>query len=100
MRGRPADRFDDPGRQVRKVPGDAPVARGRALVLPGKLGKGIPLVVDEILVFVACARLQDDDVDALLREFVAERAAAGAGADDDDNAVVLQIKWCCHGFLP
>lgn len=100
VRGRAADRFHDPGRQVRKIPGYAPVARSRALVFPGELGKGVPLVIDEVVEFVACAGLQDDDVDALLGEFIAERAAAGPRADDDDQIVVFQIKCCCHGFLP
>lgn len=97
---RTADRLDDPGRQVRKILGHAPVAGGGALVLPGKLGERIPLVVDKILVFVTRAGFQDDDVDTLLGKFVAERAAAGARADDDDHAVVVQIKCCSHGFLP
>ena len=100
MRGRAADGLDDPGRQVRKILRHAPVAGGGALVLPGELGKRIPLVIDEILVFVAGARLEDDDVDAFLRKLVAQRAAAGAGADDDDHAVVVEVKLCCHGFLP
>ena len=100
MRGGSTHRLDDPGRQVGKVLRDTPVARSRAHVLPGELGETVPLVVDEVVIFVARSCFEDDDVDALLGKFVAERAAAGTRADDDDHAIILQVEWCCHGFLP
>ncbi|ESZ10363.1 hypothetical protein X735_28970 [Mesorhizobium sp. L2C085B000] len=78
--------------QIRKILRHPPVAGRRALVRPGELAEGTPLVIDEILVFVTRAGLEDDDIDAFLGEFVAERAAAGAGADDHDHAVVVEIK--------
>src|SRR5690606_2546289 len=95
-----AHRLDDPGRQVRKVLRHAPAADGRAMIEPGELGETVPLVVDEILVFDARAGFEDDDVDALLRQFVAERAAAGARTYDDDHTVVVEIVRSCHDFLP
>src|SRR5690606_6411540 len=73
---------------------------GRAVVEPGDLGKALPLVIDEIVVFDAAACLEDDDIDALLGEFVAKRATTGARADDDDNAVVVELILGCHYFLP
>ena len=45
------------------------------------------------------AGLQDHHLDALLCEFVAKRAAAGTGADDADDAVIVQIE-CRHCRLP
>ena len=94
VRRRAADRLDDPGRQVGEVLGDAPAARRGAHVGPGELGEALPFVVDEVLDLDARAGFEDDDLDALLRELVAERAAAGAGADDHDHAVVIQIEFC------
>ena len=64
----------------------APGARRGAHVRPGELGEALPFVVDEVLDLVARAGLEHDHLDALLRELVGERAAAGAGADDDDDA--------------
>ncbi len=75
VHGRAADRLDDPGRQVREIMRDPPGAGRGSHVLPGELGEAFPLVVDEIRDLVAVARLEDDDLDALLRQFVAERAA-------------------------
>ena len=63
----------------------APDAGRGAHVGPGELGEALPFVVDEVLNLVAFAGLQDDDLDALLRELVCERAAAGPGTDDDDD---------------
>ena len=65
---------------------------------PGELGEAFPFVVDEIR--RCSSRLPASsmtDLDALLREFVAKRAAAGAGADDDDDPVVVQIELSNHG---
>ena len=92
MHGGAPDRFHDPGRQVGEVARHAPRARRGPHVGPGELGEAFPLVVDEVLDLVAGARLQDHRLDALLGEFVAERAAAGAGADDDDEAVVVEVE--------
>ena len=73
-----------------------PVAGGRPHILPGELGEARPLVVDEVLVFVALASLQHDNLDALLRQFVAKRAAARARPYDDDDAVVVLIEFRRH----
>src|SRR5258708_27731033 len=94
MRGRAAARLEDRGGKPREVFGTAPRSRCGAGVGPGELGKTVPLVVDELLVLDAGARLEDDDLDALLRQLVAQRAAAGAGADDHHNAAVVQIEFC------
>ena len=48
---------------------------------------------------VPVAGLEDHDLDALLGELVAERAAARAGADDHDQSVIVEVEFC-HGFLP
>ena len=58
--------------------------------------KLVPLVVDEVLVFDALARFEDDHLYALLRQLVAERAAARARAHDDDDAVVVLIEFRRH----
>lgn len=68
-----------------------PAAAGGAVVEPGKLRKAAPLVIDKVFDFEPASGFQNDDVDAFLCEFVAERTAAGTGADDDDDAVVVQI---------
>ncbi len=94
MHRRSADRFDDPGRQIGEVLGDAPAARGRAHIVPRQLRETLPLIVDEILDLGARTGLKDHDLDALLREFVAERSAAGAGAHDYNHAIVIQIEFC------
>ena len=64
VRGCAANRLDDPGRQVRKVLRDTPATAGRAVVQPGELGKTVPFVIDEVAVFDARSRFQNDDVDA------------------------------------
>src|SRR6185312_15421541 len=56
--------------------------------------EALPLVIDEVLVLDARAGLEDHDLDALLRELVAERSAAGAGADNDHHAGVILIEFC------
>jgi len=89
VHGGAADRLDDPGRQVREILAHAPGAGRRPHVLPGKLSEARPLVVHEVRRFVTVPGLEDHHADALLRQFVAERAAAGAGADDDDHAIVV-----------
>ncbi len=99
VRRRTAHCLDDPSRKVGKVLRDTPAAAGRAVVEPGELGEAVPFVVDEILVFDTRTGLEHDDVDAFLRQLVAERAAAGTRADDDDHTVVVEIIRSCHGFL-
>src|SRR5690606_23242474 len=90
----------DPGRQAGEVLGHPPVAARRAWIDPGELAEAFPLVVDVVLRQVAPARLQRDDADALLGKLVRNDPAAGAGPDDDDDRVVVQIEWCCHGPAP
>ena len=92
VRRRAADRFHDPRRQIGEILGDAPRARRRARIGPRELREARPFVIDEILVFVALARLEDHHVDALLGQFVAERPATGTRADDDDDVrIILSI---------
>ena len=43
------------------------------------------------------AGLEQHHLDALLGQLVGERAAAGARADDDHHAVVVQVVGRCHG---
>ena len=95
-----ADRLDDPRRQVRKVLRHTPAATRGAVIKPSDLGEAVPFVVDEILVFDARAGFEHDNVDAFLGKFVCQRAAASAGADDDDNAVVIEIIRCRHDIPP
>ncbi len=91
-----ADRLDDPGRQIGEVLVHPPAAGGRSHVRPCELGEARPFVVDEIREVVTLAGFEHDDLDALLRKFVAERAAARARSHDDDDAVVVQIEFRCH----
>src|SRR5262249_34260837 len=100
MHRRAADRLDDPGRQIGKVAVHTPRARRRAHVLPGQLREAIPFVVNEILDLKALAGFENDDLDALVREFVGERAAAGAGANDDNDRVVGLIEFRSHWIPP
>src|SRR6476620_12805414 len=99
MNGRAANRFDDPGRQIGKIMGDAPVSRSGAHIFPGELGETAPFIVDEILHLVPIASLKDHDLDALLGELVAECAAARTRADDNDESVVVEVEFC-HSVLP
>ena len=99
VHGRAADRLDDPGRQIGEVMRDPPASRSGAHILPGQLDEAVPLVIDEILHLVPVAGLEDHDLDALLGEFIAERATARAGADDHDQSVIVEVEFC-HGFLP
>ena len=93
---RSADRLDDPGRQIGEVLMNPPAAGGRPHVLPRELDEAVPLVVDEVLVLIALARLEHDDFDALLRQLVAQGAAARARSHNDDDAVVVLIEFRCH----
>src|ERR1700692_222975 len=93
MHRRSTDRFDDPGRQIGEIPGDAPVARGGAHIRPRQLRETLPLIVDEILQLGARTGLKDHDLDTLLGKLVAERSASGAGAHDYDNTIVIQIEF-------
>ncbi len=95
----PADRLHDPRRQIGEVMRDPPGSRRGAHVLPGQLREAGPFVVDEIRDLVPPAGLKDHHLDALLRELVAERAATGAGADNHDHAVVVQIEFGHDLFL-
>ena len=94
--GRAADRLDDPGRQAGEVLGDPPASRRGPLVEPAYLGEGLPLVVDEFLRLDARSRFQDHHLDALLGQFVAQRAAAGPGAHDHHDAVVVEVEFRSH----
>src|SRR5690606_33538494 len=95
-----ASRLHDPGGQAGKIVRHAPASRRGALVEPGELRETVPFVIDEVFEFVAFSRFQNNDIDAFLGQFVAERAAASARADDDDDLVVLEIIWSSHCFLP
>ena len=68
----------NPGWQTGKVFGHPPGARGGALVQPGQLAERLPFVVDEGLFGLQGARLQHHHLDALLAQFVGQRAAARA----------------------
>lgn len=100
VNGGSPDGLDDPGRQAGKVLCNPPVARRGSGVDPGKLPEAFPLVVDIIIRKIASARLQSHDTHALLRQLVGKHTATGARSDHDDNRVVIQVKWCSHGFLP
>ena len=100
MRGGAAHGLDDPRRQAAEVAGHPPVARRLAGVRPGELREAVPLVVDIVLGKVAPAGLEGHDGNALLRQLVGERAAARAGADDNDHAVVALVEWSCHVRSP
>jgi hypothetical protein len=99
MNGRAADRFDDPGRQIGEITRHLPASGGGAHVGPGELGEAVPFVVDEVLELVPVAGLEDHGFDALLGKLVAERSTACAGADDDDEPVVVEVEFC-HRVLP
>jgi hypothetical protein len=99
MDGRSTDRLDDPRRQVGEILGDAPVAGCGSHILPRQLRETFPFVVDEVLQLDARPGLKDHNLDALLGQFVTQRAAAGAGTDDYDHAIIVQIKFR-HDVLP
>jgi hypothetical protein len=92
VRGRAADRLADPCGQIRKVFGDAPAARRGAFVEPRQQLERTPLVGREVGLRMQLARLQHDDVDTLLRQFVRKRAATRARSDDHDDLVVVVRK--------
>src|SRR6202000_1955559 len=94
MYRRAADRLDDPRRQGRKILRDPPGARSGARIGPGDLGETVPLVIDEIVVLDARTGLENDDLDTLLRQLIAERATARARADNHDDAAVILIEFC------
>src|SRR5262249_39550495 len=100
VRGGAADGLADPGRQVGEVVRDAPAAGGRALVEPRELPEGLPLVLDEGRGRLPRTRFEHDDLDALLAQLVRQRASAGAGADDHDEAVVVQVELRHLSLLP
>src|SRR6267154_3470182 len=96
---RSADRFDDPRRQVGEVSTNAPVAGGGSHVRPRKLRETLPFVVDEVLHLDARPGLKDHHLDTFLSQFVTQRAAAGAGTDNYDYAIIVQIEFR-HDVLP
>src|ERR1700716_2332804 len=96
---RSADRFDDPRRQVGEIFTNAPVAGGGSHVRPRKLRETLPFVVDEVLHLDARPGLKDHHLDTFLSQFVTQGAAAGAGTDNYDHAIVVQIKFG-HDVLP
>src|SRR3979490_2035273 len=96
---RSADRFDDPRRQVGEIFTNAPVAGGGSHVRPRKLRETLPFVVDEVLHLDARPGLKDHHLDAFLSQFVTQRAAAGAGTDNYDYAIIVQIEFR-HDVLP
>ena len=85
--------FADPGRQACKVLGQAPTARGGALVQPGQLAEGLPLVVDETGVGLLATGLQHHHLNPFLAQLVGQSATARARADDDDQGVVAVIEF-------
>src|SRR6185312_1242871 len=93
MHGRSADRLDDPCRQIWKVAGDTPGAGRRSHVGPRQLREALPFIVDEVLDLGAWSGLKDHHLDTFLSELIAERTAAGAGADNYNNAIVVLIEF-------
>ena len=75
-----AHALDDPGRQVRIGLGVVPAAGRDALVQPRDLVEHRPFVVLEVGLRVVLARLQNHALDAALRQFVGQCAAARARA--------------------
>src|SRR5712664_3682493 len=96
---RSADRFDDPRRQVGEIFANTPVAGCGSHIRPRKLRETFPFVVDEVLHLDARPGLKDYHLDAFLGQFANQRAAAGAGTDNYDHAIIVQIKFR-HGVLP
>ncbi len=94
--GRAADRLDDPGRQPGEVARDPPASRGRARVEPGDLAEHLPFVIGEIRDLMPSAGFEDHRVDAFQRQLRAERSAAGAGPDHDNDLIVVQIVFRSH----
>jgi hypothetical protein len=86
VHGRAADRLADPGGQVR-----IEIAGALARIEPRDLREHLAAVGD-VAQTEPPARLETHHLDALLGEFVAERAAARTGTDDDDHGVVVQIE--------
>jgi len=72
--GRAAHCLDDSGRQVREIARNAERARSGAHVGPGQLAEACPFIVDEVRDLVPGAGLENDRLDALEREFGAQRA--------------------------
>ena len=97
VNGRSANRLHDPGGKACEVFGDAPVARCRAFVEPSKLTEAWPLVVDEVFDCVACARFENDGINAEYRKFRPNSSAAGSRADDYYNRTVVLFIGCRHG---
>ena len=91
---RAAHRLHDPGRKIGEVLGHTPASGCGAHVRPCELGKALPFIVDEVMVLDARTGFEDDDLDALLRQFVAQCSTARARAHDYDHAAVIQIEFC------
>ena len=91
VEGGAAQGLAGPGGRSGVVTGDGRAAGAVALVLPGEKVIHRPLVVDEVARLEARAGLQQNHVDAAPGQLVGHGAAAGAGADDHDDAVVVQV---------
>ncbi len=89
MHGRSAHGFTSPGREVGKVFRDTPAARRGALVQPRKLFECEPFIVVKRDRRLARACLEQNDLEALLAELIGEGAAAGTGADNYYDGVVV-----------
>src|SRR5207245_11548647 len=70
VHGRSTDGFTSPGREVGKVFRDTPTARRGALVQPRKLFEREPFIVVKRDRRLARACLEQNDLEALLAEFV------------------------------
>ena len=93
VNGRATDSLTDPCRHLRiQITGADP------RIKPGQLCGHCGWVVVNVAERQARARLEAHDLDALLREFVAERAAAGAGPHDHHYGGVIEGKafGCAH----
>ena len=86
---RSAERLRGPRRQPRVVLGHRPASRRGARIEPSQLYEGFAGVLREGRGGLARSGLEQHDLDAAAREFVGQRAAAGAGSDDHHGARVV-----------
>ena len=93
-----ADRLDDPRGQGWIVLGEVPAAGGLAFVEPGDLLEHRPLVVLDIVKAETLASFEYHAANFLFGQRVGERPAAGTGADDHHDAIVVLGK-SCHGMF-